>query len=75
MRVCDFIIFEIPILTVEMIIVVDHTLSYCQNRELKYNKITNSHYLQLQECHYYVFSSYYIATSHMIIVIDVLCQM
>ena len=46
-RVCDFIIFEIPILTVEMIIVVDHTLSYCQNRDLKYNKITNSHYLHL----------------------------
>ena len=47
MRVCDFIIFEIPILTVEMIYVVDHTLSYCQNRDLKYNKITNSHYLHL----------------------------
>ena len=46
-RVCDFIIFEIPILTVEMIIVVDHTFSYCQNRDLKYNKITNSHYLHL----------------------------
>ena len=48
-RVCDFIIFEIPILTVEMIYiyVVDHTLSYCQNRDLKYNKITNSHYLHL----------------------------
>ncbi len=42
MRVCDFIIFEIPILTVEMIYIVDHTLSYCQNRDLKYNKITNS---------------------------------
>ena len=25
MRVCDFIIFEIPILTVEIIYVVDHT--------------------------------------------------
>ena len=47
MRVCDLIIFEIPILTVEMIYVVDHTLSYCQNRDLKYNKITNSHYLHL----------------------------
>ena len=47
MRVCDFIIFEIPILTVEMIYIVDHTLSYCQNRDLKYNKITNSHYLHL----------------------------
>ena len=47
MRVCDFIIFEIPILTVEMIYVVDHTLSYCQNRDLKYNKITNSYYLHL----------------------------
>ena len=46
-RVCDFIIFEIPILTVEMIYIVDHTLSYCQNRDLKYNKITNSHYLHL----------------------------
>ena len=46
-RVCDFIIFKIPILTVEMIYVVDHTLSYCQNRDLKYNKITNFHYLHL----------------------------
>ena len=46
-RVCDVIIFEIPILTVEMIYVVDHTLSNCQNRDLKYNKITNSHYLYL----------------------------
>ena len=40
-RVCDFIIFEIPILTVEIIYVADHTV------DLKYNKITNSHYLHL----------------------------
>ena len=26
MRVCDFIIFEIPILTIEIIYVVDHTV-------------------------------------------------
>ena len=45
-RVCDFIIFEIPILTVEMIYVVDHTLSYCQNRESNIIK-SHSHYLHL----------------------------
>ena len=47
-RVCDFIIFEIPILTVAESMVnyiIYHFNS--QNRDLKYNKITNSHYLHL----------------------------
>ena len=54
-RVCDFIIFEIPILTVAeipILTVAESMVNYIyhfnsQNRDLKYNKITNSHYLHL----------------------------
>ena len=46
MRVCDFIIFEIPILTVWSAMYT-YMISTVINRDLKYNKITNSHYLHL----------------------------
>ena len=43
-RACDSIIFEIPILTVATHIARPY---YSQNRDLKYNRITSSHYLHL----------------------------
>ena len=40
MRVCDFIIFEIPILTVEIIYVVDHTVKIGISNIIKSQTLT-----------------------------------
>ena len=39
-RVCDFIIFEIPILTVEIIYVVDHTVKIGISNIIKSQTLT-----------------------------------
>ena len=40
MRVCDFIIFEIPILTVEIIYVADHTVKIGISNIIKSQTLT-----------------------------------
>ena len=47
MEICDFIISEIPILTIALFWSARYMTDCSQNKDVRYNRITSLHYLHL----------------------------